>query len=108
MKVYLTFDDGIQAGTREVLEILKEAGVKATFFLIGMELRYAYRRNRTKFLKSLEDIYENHIIGNHSYSHANFYYSGYYSNNGVLIDDKGNRRSILDDFIKGKIRSMST
>lgn len=32
-EVYLTFDDGIQAGTEEVLEVLKETGVKGTFFL---------------------------------------------------------------------------
>lgn len=32
-EIYLTFDDGIQAGTEEVLELLKRKGIKGTFFL---------------------------------------------------------------------------
>ena len=34
--IYLTFDDGPKAGTTDViLDILKEEGVKATFFVTG-------------------------------------------------------------------------
>ena len=36
-KVYLTFDDGPSDHTNEILDILKENGVKATFFVVGKE-----------------------------------------------------------------------
>jgi peptidoglycan/xylan/chitin deacetylase (PgdA/CDA1 family) len=35
-KLYLTFDDGPNTGTRVVMNILKEAKVPATFFMIGL------------------------------------------------------------------------
>jgi hypothetical protein len=101
MEVYLTFDDGIQAGTEEVLRVLKETGVKATFFLTGIELSYAYKRKPDKCLEILKEIYEHHAIGNHTYSHANDYYTDYYANDGVQIDNLGNRMSILNDYMKG-------
>jgi peptidoglycan-N-acetylglucosamine deacetylase len=61
--VALTFDDGPTPGmTDEVLSILNEAGVKATFFVIGANLE-----------RNLEDgrkiVAAGHELGNHSYSH---------------------------------------
>ena len=61
-KVYLTFDDGPTKHTDEVLDILKEYGVKATFFVIGHDDDTAKKRyNRI--------IDEGHVLGMHSYSH---------------------------------------
>ena len=102
MEVYLTFDDGIQEGTEEVLAVLKETNVRATFFLIGTQLHYAIEKDRTRFYSVLKDIYTQHAIGNHSYSHADCRYADYYTNNGIQIDDDGKRRSILLDFDKSK------
>lgn len=102
MDVYLTFDDGIQAGTEEVLEVLQATGVKATFFLIGHELHNANKKDRGKLLKVLQTMNASHDIGLHSYSHTNFYYTSYYLNNGVQIDRDGTLRSIVDDFRMGK------
>lgn len=36
-KVYLTFDDGPSSNTPEILDILDQYGVKATFFVVGKE-----------------------------------------------------------------------
>lgn len=64
--VALTFDDGPTPGyTEKVLDILKEKGVKATFFVTG------------KNAKASPDIIrriaaEGHVVGNHSYSHISF------------------------------------
>jgi peptidoglycan/xylan/chitin deacetylase (PgdA/CDA1 family) len=102
MEIYLTFDDGVQAGTEEVLTVLQETGIKASFFLIGNELHYAFKKNPVKLHAILKKLYECHDIGNHSYSHANFYFSDYYSNNGVQIDATGNRRSIIADYEKNR------
>jgi peptidoglycan/xylan/chitin deacetylase (PgdA/CDA1 family) len=45
--VALTFDDGPTAAqTDEILRILKEENVKATFFLIGGELEKSRRRKK--------------------------------------------------------------
>lgn len=100
-EIYLTFDDGIQAGTEEVLALLKEKGVKATFFLTGVHLWYAFSYNEEKAKTILKDIYENHVIGNHSFSHANDHYSSFYRDGGVKIDNNA-RLSVDNDFKKNK------
>ena len=46
-KVYLTFDDGPSDNTNEILDILKEYDVKATFFVVGKtdeQSKAAYQR----------------------------------------------------------------
>lgn len=63
--VYLTFDDGPLPGpTDEVLNILEQEQVKATFFLVGS------RVDEAPFLA--QDIKNRgHDIGNHTYYHPN-------------------------------------
>ncbi len=63
---YLTFDEGYAFGlTPQILDVLKEKGVKAIFFL-------------TKdFVQSSPDtvrrmIDEGHVLGNHSWTHRNY------------------------------------
>ncbi|MEO6523809.1 MAG: polysaccharide deacetylase family protein [Mucilaginibacter sp.] len=97
MDVYLSFDDGIQSGTKQVLETLKANSVKATFFLTGSFSNHYISQDETNFLCCLKDIYENHSIGNHSFSHANEFYSDYY-HKGLKIDNSDLRRSVTDDF----------
>jgi peptidoglycan/xylan/chitin deacetylase (PgdA/CDA1 family) len=61
--VALTFDDGPTPGvTEEVLSILNEAGVKATFFVIGVELERNLEEGR-------KIVAAGHELGNHTYSH---------------------------------------
>ena len=62
-KIALTFDDGPDPlWTPKILDVLKEKGVLATFFLIGVEAeKYPSLTNR---------IYaEGHEIGNHTFTH---------------------------------------
>ena len=61
--VYLTFDDGpIPESTPFILDTLKEHGVKATFFVVGENVkRYPDLFRRI--------ISEGHCIGNHTYNH---------------------------------------
>ena len=57
--IYLTFDEGYEAGyTSEILKILKENDVKATFFLTAH-----YVNTQEDLVKQMID--EGHIIGNH-------------------------------------------
>lgn len=61
-KIALTFDDAPNGATREILRILKEEKVRATFFLIGSQVK--------KYPEVARAIVrEGHEIGNHSYSH---------------------------------------
>ncbi len=63
--VALTFDDGpIPGKTDAVLAILREQGIKATFFLVG-------ERIRSNPGLALQVALEGHDIGNHSESHRN-------------------------------------
>lgn len=65
-KVVLTFDDGPDPlYTPKILEILKKYNVKATFFLVGENVK-KYPNLAQKIVE------EGHDIGNHSYNHANF------------------------------------
>lgn len=62
-KVALTFDDGPLPGTRVVLDILHERGVRATFFLVGRQIP-------KQRLMVQEMVDAGHEIGVHTYSHA--------------------------------------
>ena len=62
-KIAITFDDGPDPEwTPKILDVLKEKGVKATFFLIGVEAQ--------KYPGLTKRIYaEGHEIGNHTFTH---------------------------------------
>lgn len=60
---YLTFDDGPGKLTGEVLDILAENDITATFFVLGQQVE--------QYPELLERIaFEGHSIGNHSYNHV--------------------------------------
>jgi len=61
--IALTFDDVPQSKSEQVLDILKENNVKATFFAVGR-----YIRRNPDALKRI--IAEGHEIGNHSDDHS--------------------------------------
>lgn len=62
--VYLTFDDGPHSPeTERVLDVLREHGARATFFLIGSKVS----GNEAVLRRMLE---EGHALGLHTYSHA--------------------------------------
>lgn len=65
--IYLTFDDGPNPYvTLKILDVLDEFKVKATFFLIGQNIK--------KFPRIAKEIYSRgHILGNHSFSHSMFF-----------------------------------
>lgn len=72
--IYLTFDDGpmvrynldmtVYYTTEELLDVLDEYGVKATFFLAGYQM---VKSDRSHFVNELYE--KGHLIACHSYSH---------------------------------------
>lgn len=95
--VYLTFDDGpSRTVTPQILDVLKEQGVKATFFVLGNMVE-----QNPDILK--RESNEGHAIANHSYSHN--YNKLYSSTSNFLEDMKKNEdtiRKVLGEY-KSKI-----
>jgi len=62
--IALTFDDGPnEPYTSEVLKVLDDNGIKATFFVIG--------ENAEAYPETIKEIVrDGHIVGNHTYSHS--------------------------------------
>ena len=61
--IYLTFDQGYEAGyTEKILDVLKENNVSATFFITAH-----YLNTREELVKRMID--EGHIVGNHTVNH---------------------------------------
>jgi len=62
--VYLTFDEGYEAGnTAKILDILKSNDVKAAFFITG-----AFIKSEPNLVQRMVD--EGHIVGNHTVNHV--------------------------------------
>lgn len=63
-RIILTFDQGYENGyTAEILDVLKEKGVTAIFFLTG-----DYAKKETELVNRM--IAEGHMLGNHGMTHA--------------------------------------
>jgi peptidoglycan-N-acetylglucosamine deacetylase len=77
--IYLTFDDGPSVITGQVLDILREHDIKATFFLIGNQVADKMQRDVVKRMHE-----EGHSIGLRSYTHN---FKRIYSSNQNFIDE---------------------
>ena len=83
---YLTFDDGPNKYTSQILNILKQKQGKATFFVIGGKASH-YPQTMKRFIQ------EGHYIGLHSMSHdVKRLYTG---DPSVLITEMEQARSIV-------------
>lgn len=68
---YLTFDDGPYFNTYKVLDILDQAGVKATFFTTNINGEYCYdNKGMNCHVMYQEYIKRGHTIANHTFTHA--------------------------------------
>lgn len=74
---YLTFDDGPTSQTPNILKVLDDYDIKATFFVIGRE-----DEQSKQWLRDIADA--GHTIGIHSYSHD---YKTIYSSVEALLED---------------------
>ena len=86
-RVYLTCDDGPSIYTDDILDILAEYNVKATFFVVG-------RENTASYARYLRIVEEGHTLGMHSYSHV---YSDIYASPESFAEDTQRIRSLLED-----------
>lgn len=81
--VALTFDDGPNPPfTDQILDVLDEYGAKATFFVVGQEIR-----KYPIIFKKIVD--RGHEVGNHSWDHSRLTYKSYdYIMNQISTTDK--------------------
>lgn len=87
---YLTFDDGPEnKNTLGALDVLKQYGIKATFYLVGRYCTYY-----PEVVKRIFD--EGHAIGNHSYTHD---YDVLYPNVYNFMDEIYNTEKVIKEII---------
>lgn len=88
-KAYLTFDDGPSRNTKDILDILKQNDIKATFFVLGSQVEI--------FPETTNRIYnEGHFIANHGYSHK---YSSIYQTPEKILNEYNQCNSIVANTI---------
>jgi peptidoglycan/xylan/chitin deacetylase (PgdA/CDA1 family) len=69
-EIALTFDDGPnEPYTSQILQVLKDNGVKATFFMVGMNIQKEPEAARAV-------VEAGHAVGNHSWSHPDMILEG--------------------------------
>ena len=76
-RAFLTFDDGPSEVTNQILDTLKQEKVKATFFVLGSNVKAL-----PNVVKRIYD--EGHYIANHCYSHV---YSKIYASPQTVLDE---------------------
>ncbi len=76
-RAFLTFDDGPSEVTNQILDTLKQEKVKATFFVLGSNVK-----TLPNVVKRIYD--EGHYIANHGYSHV---YSKIYASPQTVLDE---------------------
>lgn len=90
---YLTFDDGPSNNiTPQILEILKNEDVKATFFILG---------SRAEIYPELvkREYEEEHYIANHGYSHV---YTSIYSDKQAVLEEYNRTEKIIKNAIENE------
>ncbi len=82
--IYLTFDDGPNRGTENLLKILHKRNVCATAFLVGQHAKGCKKQK-----DDLESLRKDKLVelANHSYTHAHNKYTDFYRNPAMVIHD---------------------
>ena len=89
-RAFLTFDDGPSQNTNDILNILKNNNIKATFFVLGSQVEV--------FPETTNRIYnEGHYIANHGYSHK---YSTIYQAPEQILNEYNQCNQIVANTIK--------
>lgn len=93
---YLTFDDGPYHSTDEVLDILDNYKVKATFFTIGLDKDICYDDNNYSCAETYKkEVDRGHTIANHTYTHA--IWRGLYSSTTSFINDVKRQEKLIEE-----------
>jgi peptidoglycan/xylan/chitin deacetylase (PgdA/CDA1 family) len=83
-KIYITFDDGPNNGTMNVLQTIREENIPVSFFIVGKHV-FDSPKQTAVWNELLADTAIE--LCNHSYSHAHNKYSSFYKNPQQVIAD---------------------
>lgn len=92
-KIYLTFDDGPNDGTMNVLNAVKEDSIPVSFFVVGKHVFDSPQQSATWKELQADSAIE---LCNHSYTHALNHYSKYYQHPGAVVKDIERNQDSLD------------
>ncbi|MEQ1677785.1 MAG: polysaccharide deacetylase family protein [Chitinophagaceae bacterium] len=83
-KIYITFDDGPNRGTLNVLQVVKEENIPVSFFIVGKHVFDSPQQTAT-----WEQLKEDTAIAlcNHSYTHAGNRYTKFYEDPEGVVND---------------------
>lgn len=82
--IYLTFDDGPNRGTENLLKILHKRNVCATAFLVGKHAYGSKKQQEDLQLLRKDGLIE---LANHSFTHAHNKYTDFYNDPVAVIHD---------------------
>lgn len=83
-KIYLTFDDGPNIGTMNVLQTVQAEKIPVSFFVVGKHVFDS--RSQTAAWQELKKDSTLELC-NHSFTHASGHYIKYYSDSNLVIND---------------------
>lgn len=83
-KIYLTFDDGPNKGTQNVLAAVKEENIPVSFFIVGKHVFDSPLQTATWEMLKADTAIE---LCNHSYTHALGRYTKFYEDPQGVVND---------------------
>jgi peptidoglycan-N-acetylglucosamine deacetylase len=83
-KIYITFDDGPNRGTKQVLKVVKEENIPVSFFIVGKHV-FDSPGQTALYNEMRED--STIELCNHSFTHALNKYTKFYSDPEAVVND---------------------
>jgi peptidoglycan-N-acetylglucosamine deacetylase len=83
-KIYITFDDGPNRGTQNVLNVIKQENITVSFFIVGKHVFDSPQQTADWEELKADTTIE---LCNHSYTHAANRYSKFYQQPETVIED---------------------
>lgn len=98
--LYLTWDDGPNEGTENVIKAFKKHNIPVTFFIIARNIHQANNGKKHYEIEVNDPLFQ---VANHSFNHANNRYKTFYANpSGVVADFKKASDTIKVDKLIGR------
>lgn len=82
--IYLTFDDGPNKGTENLLKIVHKHKIPVTAFIVGKHVFGSKKQTEDFKILEKDSLVE---LANHSFTHANNNYSSFYSHPEMVLQD---------------------
>ncbi|RTL57224.1 MAG: xylanase [Sphingobacteriales bacterium] len=82
--IYLTFDDGPNKGTKNVLQVINEEQVPVSMFIVGQHVYGSQEQQAIWDSLQKDSLVE---LCNHSFTHAHNKYNKFYTNDSTVVTD---------------------